>query len=375
MNELTLCLMVKDEERYLEACLESVHRFVDDMVIIDTGSSDSTIDIAKKYTDNVSSVAFNGDFSAIRNMAIDKATSSWILFIDADEEFELEEVKKIRNLIKNAPEEVAAYKFLRYNFFSTGGWYSGSVLKLFRNHPLIRYRKRVNESVQMSIEDLGLSIKEAPVTLNHFGHCRSVQERDAKSYKYMKLMEEQLEETKGDAVLQGYIGLIARTVGQFDKALSCTEKALELNPSSATVYSFRGHVLRSVGRNEEALEAYLTSTKLRHTDAAAWNMVGVMELTLQRYEDALKSFGKAYSLNPLLIHTLINMGLSHEALGNIRKALELYTSVAEKNKGFLHQTWSSLSECDPYRPFYYETIMQYPGLEKLLNNAKVKAAI
>src|SRR5690606_22702223 len=115
--------------------------------------------------------------------------------LDADEEFEIQEVAKIRRLINNAPEDVAAYKFVRYNFFSTGGWYSGSVLKLFRNHPQIRYRKKINESVQMSIEDIGLKIIDAPIVLNHYGHCRKVEDRNLKAYKYMSLMEEQLVET------------------------------------------------------------------------------------------------------------------------------------------------------------------------------------
>ncbi len=370
MNEITLCLMVKDEQRYLEKCLESVKPYVDDMIIIDTGSTDSTIEIAKRYTENVSSIPFGGDFSAIRNAAIEKVKTPWILFLDADEEFEESEISKLKDLLSNTPEDVAGYKVFRYNFFSTGGWYSGTNLKVFRNHPEIRYRKKVNETVQMSIEDLGLQVLDAPIVLNHFGHCRTVEERNNKSYKYMRLMEEQLKETPDDAFLEGYIGLISRTVGNFSEALTRSERAVEMNPTSATMHSFRGHVLRSTGNNEEALKSYKKAAELRPNDSSAWNMIGIIELTLGRYEEAYNTFKHAFNLNPIQVHVLINMGIAQECLGNIEKALEHYQRVAKKNKGFLRQSWVGLTECDPYRPFYYETIMQYPGLGRLLGSAK-----
>lgn len=369
---ITLCLMVKDEERYVESCIKSVYNIVDHIVVVDTGSTDSTMEICRRYTNNVYEIPFNDDFSSIRNATIDFATTPWILFLDADEEFEPQEAQKLVELVKTAPADVYAYKVLRYNFFSTGGWYSGRNVKLIRNEPSVRFRKRVNESVEMSIQDIGKRVESAPIVLNHYGHCRSVQERDEKSLRYIDLMEEQLKATPNDAIVEGYIGLISRTLGRFDIALERTEKALLMNPNSSTLHSFRGHVLRSVNRNEEAHLSYRKAVEIRPSDAAAWNMIGVTQLTAGNFSEAIHSFDKAILLEPVAIHTKINKGLAYQAMGEYEQAVMCFVDVIEKNRGFLRENWLGKVECDPYRAFYYETIMQFSGLGYHLSYCQMK---
>ena len=85
---ISLCMIVKNEENVLERCLNSVREFVDEIIIVDTGSIDSTRDIARKYTDKIYSFEWIHDFSAARNESIGYATSDYILVLDADEYLE-----------------------------------------------------------------------------------------------------------------------------------------------------------------------------------------------------------------------------------------------------------------------------------------------
>ena len=97
---LSLCMIVKDEEEFLSNCLNSVKGIVDEMIVVDTGSSDRTVEIAEYFGARVLSHPFGGDFSEARNASIRKASSDWIRVLDADEEIEQEDAPKIRELIQ-----------------------------------------------------------------------------------------------------------------------------------------------------------------------------------------------------------------------------------------------------------------------------------
>lgn len=82
---ISLCMIVKDEEKILEKCLNHIHRYVDEIIIVDTGSKDKTIEIAKKYTEKIYNFKWNDNFSEARNFSLQFATKEWILVQDADE--------------------------------------------------------------------------------------------------------------------------------------------------------------------------------------------------------------------------------------------------------------------------------------------------
>lgn len=98
MTSISLCMIVKDEEKVLTRCLDSIASLVDEIVIVDTGSSDKTKEIAKKYTDLVFDFKWIDDFSAARNFAFSHATKDFILTMDADEVLEKKDQKNFRSL-------------------------------------------------------------------------------------------------------------------------------------------------------------------------------------------------------------------------------------------------------------------------------------
>ncbi|MBN1183730.1 MAG: glycosyltransferase family 2 protein, partial [Bacteroidales bacterium] len=99
---ISVCLIVKDEERFLENCLKNVKDIADEIIIVDTGSTDNTVAIAKKYTDKVYFHTWENSFCKARNQALQYASGDWIFQIDADEEFMKGSGERVRQAIKNA---------------------------------------------------------------------------------------------------------------------------------------------------------------------------------------------------------------------------------------------------------------------------------
>ena len=102
--KISVCLIVKNEEEKLWRCLASLANYVDEIIITDTGSNDSTIEIAKKYTDKIYFFEWIHDFSAARNFCQSHASWDYILWIDADEWFETSDIKALIKTIKENPE-------------------------------------------------------------------------------------------------------------------------------------------------------------------------------------------------------------------------------------------------------------------------------
>ncbi|HYF75279.1 MAG TPA: glycosyltransferase family 2 protein, partial [Candidatus Nitrosocosmicus sp.] len=87
-HTVSLCMIVKNEEKFLENCLKSVKDFVDEMIVVDTGSADRTVEIAKSHNARVFYFEWINDFAAARNYALDQATGEYVLVMDADEYLE-----------------------------------------------------------------------------------------------------------------------------------------------------------------------------------------------------------------------------------------------------------------------------------------------
>jgi tetratricopeptide (TPR) repeat protein len=100
---ISLCVIARDEERFIGDCLASARSFVDEIVVVDTGSSDATVEIARRYGARIGSFAWRDDFAAARNAAIDLASSDWIFMLDADERLQAQSGPLLRAFIESNP--------------------------------------------------------------------------------------------------------------------------------------------------------------------------------------------------------------------------------------------------------------------------------
>ncbi len=105
LPNLTLSMIVKDEEKNLRDCLESIKDFIDDIVIVDTGSVDNTINIAKEYGAKIFHFKWINDFSAARNFALSKCKGNWILYLDADERLNQDSIAELKKIVSTRNKE------------------------------------------------------------------------------------------------------------------------------------------------------------------------------------------------------------------------------------------------------------------------------
>ena len=164
---ISVCMIVRDEEKNLPRCLGSIAPHVQEMVVIDTGSQDRSVEIARSFGATVGFRAWDDDFAAARNASLELAKEPWILVLDADEEF-----ASTLPALEKALEGPGFSRLVRMRLLDAQGSYQEVPLpRLFRNRPDIRYRKPVHESVQDDLWRLGETAPTAcDVVLLHHGY-------------------------------------------------------------------------------------------------------------------------------------------------------------------------------------------------------------
>jgi glycosyltransferase involved in cell wall biosynthesis len=166
---VTASLIVKNEERFLGDCLSSLKGVADETVIVDTGSTDRTREIAREAGARVYEFPWNGSFSDARNRALDLSTGEWILYIDADERVRPESVANLRA-------ELASPAHLGYEVLlhPHKGFTPYRILRLFRNYPSIRFRGVIHENMWPSIQEFqavhGGKIGKSEMVMDHEGY-------------------------------------------------------------------------------------------------------------------------------------------------------------------------------------------------------------
>jgi hypothetical protein len=169
MPRVTAALIVRDEAEFIANCLASLAGQVDEIVVVDTGSRDRTMEIAGRFPANLHHFAWCDDFSAARNFALEQATGDWILYIDADERLTIPDRDEYSQLLA-APGMVA----WKLRLHPRVGWTAYSELRLFRNDPRIRFTGVIHENIWPAIDAVadadGLAVGTSALRLHHVGY-------------------------------------------------------------------------------------------------------------------------------------------------------------------------------------------------------------
>lgn len=152
MAGLTVITITRDEERNITECLESV-RWADQLVVVDSGSKDKTVDLARRFTPHVYSIDWEG-YGHARNFALDQAAGKWILWLDADERVPAGLAEEIRELVQRDQPEYQGYAVARRAYFlgkwiKHCGWYPSRVVRLFRKEHGRFSEARVHERLEL----------------------------------------------------------------------------------------------------------------------------------------------------------------------------------------------------------------------------------
>ncbi|MCM1989238.1 TPR domain-containing glycosyltransferase [Oceanirhabdus seepicola] len=224
-------MIVKNEEDNLERCLISAAGIADEIIIVDTGSSDSTVEIAKKYTPNVHFFPWINDFSAARNFSLSKAKGDWILILDADDELKSNQKNYIKELTKDYSIDV--YCFNTLNIINENDKKNIAVNlnpRLFQNKPGYKYEGAVHNQLisVMKRVNPNLKVKNAPVDIYHYGYLHSIVEKKHKRERNMKILKDLLEKDPNDTFNLFNMGSEHYALGNFKEAFNYYLKSYEL---------------------------------------------------------------------------------------------------------------------------------------------------
>lgn len=227
---ISLCMIVKNEEKNLNRCLNSVAGAVDEIIVVDTGSTDNTCQIARDFNAQVEHFKWNCNFSDARNKSLEIATGDWVLFLDADEELAPESVQVLRRLVED--ENMSGY-FLRIeNYLGDEGFTEicpDMVFRLFRNRPEYRFQGAVHEQIVNVIlenQQAKLGIAEELV-IRHYGYLnKQIAEKDKKN-RNLAIIEEQILKNPEDKLLRYHYGVELYRAGNYEQAAVELTKAAE----------------------------------------------------------------------------------------------------------------------------------------------------
>jgi glycosyltransferase involved in cell wall biosynthesis len=275
--ELSLCMIVKNEEQTLSKSLDSVTSLGAEVVIVDTGSTDRTRDIAAGYGAKLATFEFSRvDFAAARNYARSLASGRWILVLDADETVDPESVPLIPDLV--ARDRNVGYYLERINQHEeSGASTTDHVVRLFPNRPNHRYAGRVHETVDASILAGGGRLVSTDIRLNHtFVSC--AEKRRQKNLWYIKILNEEIAADPSDGSRLVFLAAEYHQLEMFAKAAEVTERLQQLRPLDATAHLHAGiyHLLYT-SNGRQARSDFLEALRLRPNYPEAQSFLQLLE--------------------------------------------------------------------------------------------------
>ncbi len=269
IKRTSLCLIAKNEETNLPACLSSVADLVSETIVIDTGSIDRTKEIAAQFGARVYDFPWVDDFSAARNECLRHATGDWIFWLDADDRLDEPNRDRLRTLFAGLKDENAAYVMQCLSLADTasGPAMETGHVRLFRNHAQIRWQYRVHEQILSAIKRAGGEVRWSDVVIHHTGYQDPALRRK-KLERDLRLVQLDHKDHPDDPFILFNLGSILMELGDRDgpakvvEAIPLLRKSLELShPTDSIVrklYALLTNAHRRLGDPNPALASCRT---------------------------------------------------------------------------------------------------------------------
>ncbi|WP_099478265.1 glycosyltransferase [Paenibacillus ihbetae] len=341
-KSISLCMIVKNEERFLERCLNSVKEIANEIIVVDTGSTDQTPQIAQAFGAKVHFTEWKNDFSLARNESLKHATGEYILVLDADEYIDPTSAHCFDELIKDV-------YFLNIKSVLRGGISTvHPVIRLFRNHIGFRFTGKIHEQILIS-ESAGHSQEYSNITIHHDGYLREVIAEKNKEKRNLDILQAELQENETGFGLFN-LGMQYKMMGEYEKAIEMYKKAFPLSIE----YSYITKLISSMIQCHIELKQYENALIICSQAIEAYNsytdlyyLQGQIYEALKYRNDAIKCFKKCLELgevrNPELM-TFYGVGsyMAFTSLASIQfergeldKAVSNLKSALKINKKYM----------------------------------------
>jgi len=318
-------MIVKDEEEFLPRCLQSVKEVVDEIILVDTGSSDATLEIAHSFKAKIFQYEWKDDFSDARNFSLKYATSDWILFLDADEVLDENSAKKMSKILQRTKH--FGFFFCIYSV-KANGFVSGRhyTVRLFRNQKGVRFVGEIHEQI-LPMGNLAYS----GMSIYHFGYDLEMEKMKRKKERNAHILKKIIAKSGEDPILRYHLANTHLLLGEYEKAIEHTTKGMELTKE------FKEKNYLYLATLQVLIETYC---QMRQWDKAEERCLEALSIR-DDFIDALYSLARIYMVK-----------------NEYRKALLVYHRFLEKKR---------LIDCEPERGFFFRCLNSW-GRESEIHN-------
>lgn len=353
---LSVCIIVKDEEMVMERCLNSVLPVADEIVVVDTGSTDRTVEIAESLGARVHFYPWDGSFANARNFGLEQATGEWILWIDADEVLEEQDHALIEPTLRSVEENILLVKLLNYygeDKLDPHCFFSVAHHRFFRNGLGIRFQNRIHERLILPAggdAEKVIRTEVLPVRIHHDGYMNQNVTRKNKHERNLRMLLSEQEEGSDHSWIDYHIASEYYRVRDFQQAFHYVNQsishflALHQLPPSMT-YLLKYAILVETGSFDGALEGIQRALALYPEYIDLHFYKGIILLGRSQYADALEVFkfcrSAGDSCGPHLSRAGVGtflaeyyMGLCYEELGARSLAKQAFLCSANLNPFF-----------------------------------------
>ena len=345
---ISLCMIVKNEERFMAECLDSVKDWVDEICIVDTGSTDRTVEIARSYGAKLEFRTWRNDFSWARNESLAMATKRWTLVLDADEELSRESGPLLRAL-RTTPADTSGVYVNIINVVNDPmgiGTMSHRLVRIFPTNPRLRYANVIHEAIGLTGGEMRSVF--TPVSIVHKGYTGEMLQSRDKDARNKPLLAKAYAENVDDPFALFNYGNSAITSGDHDIGIEMLERMFAM-PIGPKMYFPLAYIMLaqaySDGRRdtEKSLEVVETGIERFPLDAGLIFTRGQMLARLRRYDEARAAYDQTITMRDGMISQAMTdeeifewkvyfaMSVTYDREGKADRALEcIEKAIANK---------------------------------------------
>ncbi len=288
---VSLCIIAKNEESNIAGCLDSAAGLCHEVIVLDTGSTDRTREIAREKDAKVFDFPWIDHFAAARNACLEHATGEWIFWLDADDRLDDDNRDKLRRLFASLPAGNVAYS-MKCRCLPDPVTRSATTvdhIRLFRNHPRIRWRYRVHEQILGAVRESGGEVLWADVVIHHTGYTDAALRR-RKLARDLRLLEMEHREQPHDPFTLFNLGASYAELGKYEEALPLLQESLERSHSRDSIvrklYALIANCHLHRGRIDEALRVCLQGQAVCPDDEELLFLEGLLRTEKGDYHGA-----------------------------------------------------------------------------------------
>jgi len=365
MMSLSIAMIVKNEEKNLPRCLSSVQGLAEEIIVVDTGSTDRTVAIAREFGAKVFHFDWVDDFAAARNASIAHCRGDWVLALDADEAIDPTDHGVIRSALNEDGNQ--AFRICMRNYLRSSGHTILDVLpvrntsaysigsefthyvdyvinaRIFRRFPDVSFSGRVHEVVDPYFESRGLAVGVTPAILHHFGKLDEQRQTYKKDF-YLRLCEKDAVENLNDFRALFNLMMQYRAAGKWESCLKAAEAFTRVQKNvPATVFLTAATCHRNLGDLDDALHWIEKALLLEPAHAGALADKGACLILQDKLSEACVFLQRSIEIQPgyivphlLLSDVELRLGFPEAARGTLLRAIQanpteegLYTKLIQ----------------------------------------------